>query len=82
MIISLLRLKKEHIKMSNATCETCGKVQESYLMMPDNNYTVCIQCWLDNAVKTSKEPLNETPSNDYRTKYFSGDSSFNAYFNY
>ena len=82
MTISLLRLKKEHIKMSNATCETCGKVQESFRMVLDNNHTVCVKCWLDNAVKTNKEPLNETSNNDYRTKYFSGDSSFNAYFNY
>ena len=65
--------------MSNATCKTCGKVQESYLMIPDNKILVCIKCWLDNAVKTSKQHLNK-PSTNYRYKYFSGNTSYN-YFN-
>ena len=82
-IISLLKHLKGLIKMSFSTprstdicsCSACGKQQERYLFVIENDLYVCVQCWLSNANKyianeSIENRVNEL-ENVYRNKYFS-----------
>ena len=83
MMIWLLSLKKGIIKMSvhvpNAhdicSCSACGKQQERYLFVTENDLYVCVQCWLSNANKYIANESTENRVNElesvYRNKYFS-----------
>ena len=83
MMIWLLSLKKGIIKMSvhvpNAhdicSCSACGKQQERYLFVIENDLYVCVQCWLSNANKYIANEQVENRINElesvYRNKYFS-----------
>ena len=79
MMIWLLSLKKGIIKMSvhvpNAhdicSCSACGKQQERYLFVIENDKYVCVQCWLSNANKYIANEQVEDRVNNYRNKYFS-----------
>ena len=79
MMIWLLSLKKGIINMSihvpNAhdicSCSACGKQQERYLFVIENDKYVCVQCWLSNANKYLANEKTENRVNEYRNKYFS-----------
>ena len=66
---------------NTANCSQCGKLQDRFLFVTENNLLMCVGCWLRDAQNTVKKN-NESKSNDYRNKYFSSDNSFNSYFNY
>ena len=83
IMISLCKLVKGIIKMSFSTprstdicsCSACGKQQERYLFVIENDLYVCVQCWLSNANKyianeSIENRVNEL-ENVYRNKYFS-----------
>ena len=53
------------------SCSACGKQQERYLFITENELYVCVQCWLSNANKYIVNEKVENRVNDYRTKYFS-----------
>ena len=79
MMIWLLSLKRGIIKMTihvpNAhdicSCSACGKQQERYLFVIENDKYVCVQCWLSNANKYIANEQVEDRVNNYRIKYFS-----------
>ena len=83
MMIWLLSHKRETIKMSFSTprstdicsCSACGKQQERYLFVIENDLYVCVQCWLSNANKYIANEQVENRINElenvYRNKYFS-----------
>ena len=79
MMIWLLSLKKGIINMSihvpNAhdicSCSACGKQQERYLFVTENDLYICVQCWLSNANKYIANEKVENRVNEYRNKYFS-----------
>ena len=79
MMIWLLSLKRGIIKMTihvpNAhdicSCSACGKQQERYLFVIENDKYVCVQCWLSNANKYIANEQVEDRVNNYRNKYFS-----------
>ena len=79
IIISLLKLLKGSIKMSVhvpssqdiCSCSACGKQQERYLFVIENDQYVCVQCWLSNANKYLANEKTENRVNEYRNKYFS-----------
>ena len=79
MMIWLLSLKKGIIKMSIhvpnsqdiCSCSACGKQQERYLFVIENDLYVCVQCWLSNANKYIANESVENRVNDYRKSYFS-----------
>ena len=57
------------------SCSACGKQQERYLFVIENDLYVCVQCWLSNANKyianeSIENRVNEL-ENVYRNKYFS-----------
>ena len=83
MMIWLLSLKRGIIKMNihvpNAhdicSCSACGKQQERYLFVTENDLYICVQCWLSNANKyianeSTENRVNEL-ENAYRKQYFS-----------
>ena len=78
-IILSLRLKKDSIKMSIhvpnsqdiCSCSACGKQQERYLFVIENDQYVCVNCWLSNANKYLANEKVENRVNEYRNKYFS-----------
>ena len=78
-IILLLRLKKGSINMSVhvpnsqdiCSCSACGKQQERYLFVIENDQYVCVQCWLSNANKYIANEQVEDRVNEYRKSYFS-----------
>ena len=78
----LLRLLKGSIKMSisvpNAhdicSCSACGKQQERYLFVIENDLYVCVQCWLSNANKYLANESVENRVNEYRKEYFSSNT--------
>ena len=85
-MISLFKLVKGIIKMSFSTprstdicsCSACGKQQERYLFVIENDLYVCVQCWLSNANKyianeSIENRVNEL-ENVYRNKYFSSNN--------
>jgi hypothetical protein len=79
IMISLCKLVKGIIKMSihvpNAhdicSCSACGKQQERYLFVTENDLYVCVQCWLSNANKYIANEKIEERVNEYRKSYFS-----------
>ena len=79
IMISLCKLVKGIIKMSFSTprstdicsCSACGKQQERYLFVIENDKYVCVQCWLSNANKYIANEQVEDRVNNYRNKYFS-----------
>ena len=74
-----LSLKKGIIKMRTSTprstdicsCSACGKQQERYLFVIENDLYVCVQCWLSNANKYLANESIENRVNEYRKNYFS-----------
>ena len=85
-MILLLNLKKGIIKMRTSTprstdicsCSACGKQQERYLFVIENDLYVCVQCWLSNANKYIANESTENRVNElervYRNKYFSSNT--------
>ena len=80
-IISLLRLKKELIKMADFTqdiihCSACGKGQERFLFVQENGKDICVACWLQDAnnYRSNQRVQDQVEQyqQDYRTKYYSG----------
>ena len=79
IMISLCKLVKGIIKMSFSTprstdicsCSACGKQQERYLFVIENDLYVCVQCWLSNANKYIANEQVENRVNEYRKSYFS-----------
>ena len=79
MMIWLLSHKREIIKMSVhvpnsqdiCSCSACGKQQERYLFVIENDQYVCVQCWLYNANKYIANEQVEDRVNEYRKSYFS-----------
>ena len=57
------------------SCSACGKQQERYLFVIENDLYVCVQCWLSNANKyianESTEKRVSELENAYRKQYFS-----------
>ena len=57
------------------SCSACGKQQERYLFVIENDKYVCVQCWLSNANKYIANEQVENRINElesvYRNKYFS-----------
>ena len=86
MMIWLLSHKRETIKMSFSTprstdicsCSACGKQQERYLFVIENDKYVCVHCWLSNANKYIANESTENRVNElesvYRNKYFSSNT--------
>ncbi len=86
MTIWLLSLKRGIIKMRTSTprstdicsCSACGKQQERYLFVIENDLYVCVQCWLSNANKYIANESVENRINElesvYRNKYFSSNT--------
>ena len=52
---------------------------QDLIVSEHNKVKVCIECWLKDAHATAK---NKATENDYRIKYFSGNSNYNNNFNY
>ena len=81
-IISLLKLLKGLIKMSIhvpnsqdiCSCSACGKQQERYLFVIENDKYVCVHCWLSNANKYIANEQVEDRVSEYRNKYFSSNT--------
>ena len=81
-MILLLSLKKGIIKMRTSTprstdicsCSACGKQQERYLFVIENDLYVCVQCWLSNANKYLANESIENRVNEYRKEYFSSNN--------
>ena len=83
IITLLLKLLKGSIKMSIhvpnsqdiCSCSACGKQQERYLFVIENDKYVCVHCWLSNAnkylVNESTEKRVSELENAYRKQYFS-----------
>ena len=79
IMISLCKLVKGIIKMSFSTprstdicsCSACGKQQERYLFVIENDLYVCVHCWLSNANKYIANEKVENRVSEYRNKYFS-----------
>ena len=86
MMIWSLSLRKGIIKMQTSTprstdicsCSACGKQQERYLFVIENDLYVCVQCWLSNANKYIANESIENRVNElesvYRNKYFSSNT--------
>ena len=82
----MLKLLKGSIKMSIhvpnsqdiCSCSACGKQQERYLFVIENDLYVCVQCWLSNANKYIANESVENRINElesvYRNKYFSSNT--------
>ena len=79
MMIWWLNLKREIIKMSIhvpnsqdiCSCSACGKQQERYLFVIEDDKYICVQCWLSNANKYIANEQVEDRVNEYRKSYFS-----------
>ena len=60
------------------SCSACGKQQERYLFVTENDLYVCVQCWLSNANKYIANESTENRVNElesvYRNKYFSSNN--------
>jgi len=81
-ITLLLKLLKGSIKMSisvpNAhdicSCSACGKQQERFLFVIENDKYICVHCWLSNANKYIANEKTEKRVNEYRKNYFSSNT--------
>ena len=83
----MLRLLRGLIKMSKTpqnipsvfvpnaqdicSCSACGKMQERYLFVIEDDKYICVQCWLSNANKYIANEQVEDRVNEYRKSYFS-----------
>ena len=60
------------------SCSACGKQQERYLFVTENDLYICVQCWLSNANKYIANESTENRVNElesvYRNKYFSSNT--------
>ena len=60
------------------SCSACGKQQERYLFVIENDKYVCVHCWLSNANKYIANESTENRVNElesvYRNKYFSSNT--------
>mgnify|MGYP003122795740 FL=1 len=60
------------------SCSACGKQQERYLFVIEDDKYVCVQCWLSNANKYLANEKTENRVNElesvYRNKYFSSNT--------
>ena len=56
------------------SCSACGKQQERYLFVIENDQYVCVPCWLSNANKYLPNEKVLDQVNNYRTKYFSSNT--------
>ena len=56
------------------SCSACGKMQERYLFVIENDQYVCVQCWLSNANKYVANEKTENRVNEYRKNYFSSNT--------
>ena len=88
--ISLLRLLKGSIKMNIpvknsqdiCSCSACGKQQERFLFVIENDKYICVHCWLSNANKYIANERTENRvnqmiddcANAYRKNYFSSNT--------
>ena len=78
----MLKLLKGLIKMSIhvpnsqdiCSCSACGKQQERYLFVIENDKYVCVHCWLSNANKYIANEQVEDRVSEYRNKYFSSNT--------
>ena len=83
MMIWSLNLKREIIKMSVhvpnsqdiCSCSACGKQQERYLFVIENDKYVCVHCWLSNANKYIANESTEKRVNEQYNKFFSSGSN-------
>ncbi len=75
MLKPLKGLIKMSIHVPNSqdicSCSACGKQQERYLFVTENDLYVCVQCWLSNANKYIANEKVEDRVNQYRKSYFS-----------
>ena len=62
-----------HVPNAHDICawSACGKQQERYLFVIENDQYVCVQCWLSNANKYIANEQVEDRVNEYRKSYFS-----------
>ena len=56
------------------SCSACGKQQERYLFVIENDLYICVQCWLSNANKYIANEQVENRVSKYRNKYFSSNT--------
>ena len=82
----MLKHLKGLIKMRTSTprstdicsCSACGKQQERYLFVIENDQYICVHCWLSNANKYIANESVENRINElesvYRNKYFSSNT--------
>ena len=64
------------------SCSACGKQQERYLFVTENDQYICVQCWLSNANKYIADERTENRvnqmlddcANAYRKNYFSSNT--------
>ena len=82
IMILLSKLVRGIIKMSFSTprstdicsCSACGKQQERYLFVIENDLYICVQCWLSNANKYIANESIENRVNEYTKNYFSSNT--------
>ena len=60
------------------SCSACGKQQERFLFVIENDKYICVHCWLSNANKYIANESTENRVNElervYRNKYFSSNT--------
>ena len=60
------------------SCSACGKMQERYLFVIEDDKYICVHCWLSNANKYIANEQVENRINElesvYRNKYFSSNT--------
>ena len=60
------------------SCSACGKMQERYLFVIEDDKYICVHCWLSNANKYIANERVENRINElesvYRNKYFSSNT--------
>jgi len=56
------------------SCSACGKMQERYLFVIEDDKYICVHCWLSNANKHFVNESVENRVNEYRKNYFSSNT--------
>jgi hypothetical protein len=56
------------------SCSACGKMQERYLFVIEDDKYICVHCWLSNANKYIANESTENRVNEYRKNYFSSNT--------
>ena len=64
------------------SCSACGKQQERYLFVTENDLYICVQCWLSNAnkyvanknVEYKVDEMIDECAKNYRINYFSSNT--------